>query len=234
MRALKQFKYLFLICILLGAMEGKAFAQGSDGIRVPVISAFGDVGYFTYKSKLADSNDTGLRYGYGFQIFGGDDKELGAAMKTTSMTASFALNENKITQKDQTFIFNYRKSFIYAGAAFGTTQLAFLKANVDTMDAYGNTIGGNLGFLYPFGKGSLVQLDVLALKPSSVKDTQQRTVNLGLKIEVDSSLTFALSKRYVDLILGFKYVQHTATVDGSGGTEKLTIPSVGLRFGANL
>lgn len=234
MRALKKAILIFIACTLAVILEAKAFAQGSGGMRIPVVSAFGDAGYFTYKSKLAESNDTGLRYGYGFQIFGGNDKEIGAAMKSTSMTATFALNDNKITQKDQTFIFNYRKSFVYGGIAFGTTQLAFLKSGVDTMDAYANTMGGNVGFLYPFGRGSLIQVDVLALKPSSVKDSQQRNASLGLKIEVDNSLSFALSKRYVDLILGFKYLQHTASVDGNGGAEKLTIPSVGLRFGANL
>lgn len=209
-------------------------APGGSGLRVPSIAAQGDVGYFTYKSKLAASNDTGLRYSYGFQIFGGDDRALGAAMRSSLLSATFALNENKISEKTQTFIFNYRLGYVYAGAAFGTTQMVFSKAGTDAMDAYGNTIGGNIGALFPFGRGSSVQTDLLVLKPTGIKDSQQRTVSLGLKLESDTFLTFALSRRYVDLMLGFKYIQHTATVGGEGGAEKLTIPAVGLRFGANL
>lgn len=208
-------------------------ASGSD-IRIPAVSAFGEVGYFTYKSKLAESNDTGLRYGYGFQIFGGDDRTLGAGMRASTMTASFALNDNKIADKNQSFIFNYRKGYVYAGAAFGTTSVSFTQNGTDAMDAFGNTLGGNIGALIPFGRGSLVQTDVLVLKPSSVKDSQQRTVSLGLRIEADTSLSFALSRKHIDLVLGFKYVKHSATVNGSGGTETQTIPSAGLRFGANL
>jgi|GEM_PF-723537 len=209
-------------------------APGGNGLRVPSIAAQGDVGYFTYKSKLAASNDTGLRYTYGFQIFGGDDRALGAAMRSSLLSATFALNENKISEKTQTFIFNYRLGYVYAGVAFGTTQMAFTKAGSDAMDAYGNTLGGNVGALVPFGRGNSVQTDLLILKPSGIKDSQQRTVSLGLKLESDTFLTFALSRRYVDLMLGFKYIQHTATVNGEGGAEKLTIPAVGLRLGANL
>ncbi len=209
-------------------------APGGSGLRVPSIAAQGDVGYFTYKSKLAESNDTGLRYSYGVQIFGGDDRALGAAMRSSLLSATFALNENKISEKTQTFIFNYRMGYIYAGVGFGTTQMTFTKAGTDAMDAYGNTLGGNIGALIPFGRGSSVQTDLLVLKPNAIKDSQQRTVSLGLKLESDTFLTFALSRRYVDLMLGFKYIQHTATVGGEGGAEKLTIPAVGLRFGANI
>lgn len=226
--------FAVVVMTMLGVSAPAFAAGGGDGIRIPALSAFAEVGYFTYKSKLAESNDTGLRYEYGFQMFGGDDRNLGAGMRSTTMTAAFALNENKIIEKNQSFIFNYRKNYVYAGAAFGTTQLAFTKAGTDALDAYGNTVGGNIGALVPFGRGNLIQSDVLVLKPTSVKDSQQRTASLGLRIEADTSLSFALSRKYIDLVLGFKYVTHSASVDGVGGTETQTIPSAGLRFGANL
>ncbi|MFZ9518871.1 MAG: hypothetical protein ACO3A4_00175 [Silvanigrellaceae bacterium] len=223
-----------LLCAA-GVCSLSATALASDGaLRIPALSAFAEVGYFTYKSKLAASNDTGLRYSYGFQIFGGDDRNLGAGMRANTMAASFALNSNKVTEKNQSFIFNYRKGFVYAGAAFGTTQVAFTENGTDAMDAFGNTMGGNLGAMIPFGRGNLVQSDVLILKPSSVKDSQQRNVSLGLRIESDTTLSFALSRKFIDLVLGFKYIKHTATVGSAGGTETQTIPSAGLRFGANL
>jgi hypothetical protein len=220
-----------LSIIALWPVAGEA---NNSGIRIPVVSAFGEVGYFTYKSKLAESNDTGLRYAYGFQIFGGDDRNLGAGMRSSQLSATFSLNSNKIVEKNQSFIFNYRQGYAYAGAAFGTTQLAFTEGGTDAMDAYGNTIGGNLGIMIPFGKGNVIQCDALVLKPTSVKDSKQRTVSLGLKTEVDTNLSFALSRKHIDLMLGFKYVKHSATVDGAGGAEMQTIPSAGLRFGANL
>lgn len=223
---------LLTICFATG-FYFSAQAAGGD-IRVPAVSAFAEVGYFTYKSKLAESNDTGMRYGYGFQIFGGDERNLGAAMRATTLSSTFALNSNKVTEKYQSFIFNYRMGYVYAGAAFGTTQVGFTKSGTDAMDAYGNTIGGNLGFLVPFGRSNLVQSDVLVLKPTGIKDSQQRTVNLGLRIEADTSLSFALSRKYIDLILGFKYVTHSASVDGAGGKESQTIPSAGFRFGTDL
>ena len=231
----KNFSLWVVLCTALMCWPKMASAaEGGGAIRVPAIAAYADVGYFTYKSKLASSNDTGLRYGYGFQIFGGSERALGAAMRSSLLNATFALNENKITDKTQTFIFNYRLGYVYAGVAFGTSQMTFSKAGVDAMDAYANTIGGNAGGLFPFGRGNTIQTDITVLKPSSVKDTQQRSVSLGLKIEADTFLTFALSRRFIDLMLGFKYTQHTASVGGEGGAEKLTIPSVGFRFGANL
>ncbi|MEN9810056.1 MAG: hypothetical protein RLZZ488_1623 [Pseudomonadota bacterium] len=226
-------KYLVLFCLSSGS-HFSALAADGGAIRVPAVSAFAEAGYFTYKSKLAESNDTGMRYGYGFQIFGGDDRNLGASMRSTMLAATFALNSNKVTEKNQSFIFNYRKGYVYGGAAFGTTQVGFTENGTDAMDAYGNTIGGNLGFLVPFGRGNLVQSDVLVLKPTSVKDSKQRTVSLGLRIEADTSLSFALSRKYVDLVLGFKYVTHSASVDGAGGKETQTIPSAGFRFGMDL
>lgn len=222
---------LFLAGSALWPAVGSA---DNSAIRIPAISAFGEVGYFTYKSELAESNDTGLRYSYGFQMFGGDDRNLGAGMRSSYLSATFKLNQNSILEKNQTFIFNYRQGYAYAGAAFGTTQLSFSENGTDAMDAYGNTVGGNLGFMIPFGRGSVIQCDALVLKPTSVKDSKQRTVSLGLRTEVDTTLSFALSRKYIDLILGFKYVKHSSTVDGAGGTEMQTVPSVGFRFGANL
>jgi hypothetical protein len=212
----------------------QAGAADSTGIRIPAVSAFAEVGYFTYKSKLAASNDTGLRYAYGFQFFGGNDRNLGAGMRSSYLSSSFSLNSNKILEKNQSFIFNYRHGYAYAGAAFGTIQLAFTENGTDAMDAYGNTIGGNLGIMIPFGRGNVIQCDALVIKPSSVKDSQQRTVSLGVKTEVDTNLAFALSRKHIDLILGFKYVKGSATVNGAGGAEMQTIPTAGLRFGANL
>lgn len=209
-------------------------AHAESDVRLPALSAFGEAGYFTYKSKLAVSNDTGLRYGYGFQIFGGDDKNLGAGMRSAILNAKFALNENEIAEKVQSFVFNYRMGYAYAGVAFGTTQLKFTEKGTDAMDAFGNTIGGNVGFLVPFGRGNVIQNDILVLKPSGVKDSQQRAVNLGLRIEADTSLSFSLSRKFVDLVLGFKYITHSATVGSAGGKETQTIPSAGLRVGANL
>lgn len=227
---------LSFICALLAlALPSRAaLAQGGAALRIPTVSAQGDVGYFTYKSKLASSNDTGLNYSYGFQIFGGNDRSIGAAMRSTLLNATFALNDKKISEKTQTFIFNYRLGYVYAGAAFGTTQIAFTESGTEAMDCYANTIGGNLGAILPFGRGNAVQLDVTGLKPMNVKDTQQRTVSLGLKLEADTLLSFALTRRAVDLLLGFKYSQQSATVGGSGGVETLTIPKIGLRIGANL
>ena len=69
---------LFLAGSALWPAVGSA---DNSAIRIPAISAFGEVGYFTYKSELAESNDTGLRYSYGFQMFGGDDRNLGAGMR---------------------------------------------------------------------------------------------------------------------------------------------------------
>jgi len=222
---------VLLACV---ALPAQALAQGGSALRIPSISVSGDVGYFTYKSKLASSNDTGINYTYGFQIFGGNDKTIGAAMRSTLLNATFALNDNKISEKTQTFIFNYRLGYVYAGAAFGTTQIAFTEKGTEAMDCYGNTIGGNVGGILPFGRGNSVQLDITGLKPMNVKDTQQRNVALGLKLDADMMLSFALTRRAVDLVLGFKYSQQSATVDSSGGVEKLTIPKVGLRIGANL
>jgi len=229
-------KFLRAILFSIATLAANESARAADGgdIHVPAVGAHADVGYFTYKSKLAASNDTGLRYGYGFQIYGGDSRTLGAGMRSSLQTATFALNQNKITEKEQTFVFNYRLGFVYVGAAFGTEQLTFSEAGTDAMDAYANTIGGNLGAMLPFGRGNSVQTDILVLKPTSVKDTQQRAVSLGLKIEADTNLSFALSRKYVDLILGFKYIRHTASVGGAGGAEAMTIPTVGLRVGANL
>jgi hypothetical protein len=241
--ASSRFKIFFTTCCLRETRAGVVvcaslswmnWAYGAGEIRVPSVSIAGEVGYFTYKSKLAASNDTGLRYGYGFQIYGGSDRNLGAGLRSNFMTATFALNQNQIAEKNQSFIFNYRKGYIYAGAAFGTTQVKFTENGSEAMDSYGNTIGGNVGTIIPFGRGNLIQSDVLVLKPTGVKDTQQRTVNLGLRIEADTQLSFALTRKFTDLIIGFKYIKHSATVGGAGGTETQTIPVVGFRLGANL
>lgn len=229
-----QSKYLYSLFFASLISPAQALAQAGTALRIPAVSAQGDVGYFTYKSKLASSNDTGINYTYGFQIFGGNDKSIGAAMRSSLLNATFALNGNKISEKTQTFIFNYRLGYVYAGAAFGTTQITFTENGTEALDCYGNTIGGNLGGILPFGRGNSVQVDITGLKPMNVKDTQQRNVSLGLKLDADMMLSFALTRRAVDLLLGFKYSQQSATVESTGGVEKLTVPKVGLRIGANL
>ena len=130
-------KFRTKVLLACAAFQLQALAQGGSALRIPSVSAMGDVGYFTYKSKLASSNDTGINYTYGFQIFGGNDKTIGASMRSTILNATFALNDNKISEKTQTFIFNYRVGFVYAGAAFGTTQMTFTETEPKPWTAMG-------------------------------------------------------------------------------------------------
>lgn len=218
-----------LIVLLCAARSGQATAQARAG-RHPTVMATGTVGYFTYKSKLATNNDTGLSYDYAAGIFAGDDRNIGALLRGASYAAPFALANAKITHGEQHFVFNYRTGFAYFGAAIGTQTIKFELGGTTRLDAHATTLGGNVGLLLDINRQSGFLFDALVSKPMKTQEAEERPVTLGLRIGTEACVSFNLLKKNMFVLFGVRYVSQDVKVNGQGGAETLTAPTFGVRL----
>ena len=224
----------FALAFVSIALESTAFAPtawAAEAVNQPTALLAASANYFTYKSKLAASNDTGISQNYTFGIYAGDDRQIGALLRGSMYTAKFALNSSSIAYNSQDFIFNYRMGWVYAGASVGTSTTKFVDATDTQMDAFSTTVGGNFGILVGISRQSTFHLDIQAASALKTKEAEQKTVKVGLRIDADTGVSFTVYKRNLDLLLGMRVSSQTLTANGTGGAELITAPSVGFQFG---
>ena len=219
-----------VVCCFTAAFAAPLEAQASDAGGQPTAMVSASANYFTYKSKLASSNDTGISENYGFGVFAGNEHEIGALLRGSMYTAKFALNKSSIAFSSQDFIFNYRFDWIYFGASAGTSSTKYVDASDTQMDAFSTTVGGNLGIIAPISKQSRFHLDVQAATALKTKEAQSRTVKIGMRIEADTGVSFAVYKHGVELLFGIRVVSQTLSANSQGGAEMITAPSLGVQF----
>jgi hypothetical protein len=212
----------------VAACSSPALAASSDAERA--LSVSGGAAFVTHKSKLVNSNDTGLAYTYGLRVLGGSANTILVDVRGSMGTTAFALNETSIATNDLVFLFGYNFGWGYVGAGAGTLQIAATLPD-SALETYSRTYAGCLGTSFSLSRGTGFFLDGRVTSPFETKETQQQTVSVGLGMAVEAGATFDITRRALDLQAGVRYATQAVTFGGVGGGETLTSPFVSLRWG---
>lgn len=217
------------MCSVLSVfVSARAMAAPRDGELA--LSFSGGAAFVTHKSKLAESNDTGLAYTYGLRVLGGSEKSLLVDVRGSMGSTSFALNNTKMSSKDLVFFFGYHLGWAYVGAGAGTLQLSATLPNL-TIETYSRTYAACLGSSFQLFRGTGFFFDARVVSPFETKETQQRDVTVGLGMAAEAGASFDLTRRALDLQAGVRYATQAVTAGGDGGSDVFTAPFVSLRWG---
>ncbi len=196
--------------------------------ELPTLSLGGRAYWATSKSGLVESNDTGLFYSYGINVYAGDHKNLSVHLENKTAQTTYALNSTSTSQEDLAFIFRYYFSFFYIGGFAGSTKLLATRADGSSADIFANKYGANTGLIMNVTRSVILEVDARGGIPLDVKEANNQTVTLGTKIEGQVTVIFDLTRKLLDLEAGFAYSSQEATFEGTGTGETTTAPFVGL------
>lgn len=229
----------------------KAFANDDLDKQTPTLWLSIDGGYSIYKSELVASNDTSTTIGYGFGVYGGQNRNLGLFVHREMSTFDFKLVQSGITMSWQDTVLRYRFGLFYAGLVLSQTDWL---VNVPPFDdsgviagdeqeffeIQGSGYGANFGFDLPLSKDSQFYIDTIyssaptvqlkargADVPSDVAAPE--AVLLGSRMTIDIGASLGLTRSLLDGMAGFKYRTYNISVDGTSYAEQHHTTYVGLR-----
>lgn len=214
--------------ILAAFFSAQAIAAADSGLY-PTFQIKADGGFATYKSKVVQSNDTSTLIEYGFGVFAGSDKSLGMFVRRDQNTTTFVLNSSSITTVWQDVIVKYRWGPVYVGGILANNEMQVNnQGDANYLNELGSGYGVNAGLLIPIARVAYFGIDISDVSISKAVDLNQKVVTMGSRLDIDINGSFAITKKILDFIVGYKYRTYSATVDGTAGAENLTATYLGL------
>lgn len=213
-----------LVLIVAGlATDGSALDWGR-----PTLGLYGGGGMTTYKSKLVDSNDTSFSYAYAVQLNAGEGQYFGAFYRseanTTSFTYASTTASSKIASTFDDYGFRLLLGPVHIQVILDTITLAVTKEDVEFLDALASGIGFGGGIFLPLNKMSKFFLGYNYYLPATFKDSIQGTteVKLASRSEMEVGGILKLTKRALELEIGYRQSAFNISVAGTGYDEEKT------------
>lgn len=214
-------------CLLL-ALSSSNTTYGK-GRSVPTMFISADGGVSTHKSKLVSSNDTATATRYGMGIYAGVDKVIGFGIRTDTQTTAFELNDSSVSATWQETFLRYRFGNFSTGAIISLVSLsAESTANSQDFDLTGSGYGGFLHYVQPFGRIGKLSLEIDSVNIDTIKESNQVSVTLGQRLDIDFGASFSLTKKdWLELLVGYRTRSLSVTTDASYKDE-ITTTYMGL------
>jgi hypothetical protein len=190
----------------------------------PALEANGTVGYFTYKSKYAVSNDTGIRYDYAAALYAGDSRNVGMVMRGNMQSAEFELVSKQLDSSALDFLVQLHLGPVYFGPMFGMANYKFTDTGTVTFDLNERHYGANIGFQSDIIRNGTLKLDVLITNQYDAKEVNDQKIELGMRMEGDLRVDMKISRSF-GAIVGGKYMMYTL----QSQAEAITMPYAGIK-----
>lgn len=188
-------------------------------------------GFSTAKSQLILNNDTSTSATYTIGGNAGLEHEYGFYVKNDTNATGFELNQSTTAMAWQDTGVRYRMGFFYLGLVFSLLEMQANREGADLLDAGGSGMGGNVGFIIPLGRPSVLYLDVVSVTMAKSRNTLTQEVTFGARQDVDIGACINITRRLLDFLVGFRQRTLAVTADTSG-TETLYTTYIGLRMAA--
>jgi hypothetical protein len=196
----------------------------AEAVDKPALEAYGTVGYFTYKSKYALSNDTGIRYDYAAALYAGDSRNVGMVMRGNMQSAEFELVSKQLDSSALDFLVQLHLGPLYIGPMFGMANYKFTESGATTFDLNERHYGGNVGIQAEVVRNGVLRLDVLITNQYDAKEVNDQVIDLGMRIEGDLRADLKISRSF-GAVVGGKYMMYTLQSQAEG----ITMPYAGLK-----
>lgn len=216
-----------LLIVLL--LPSNAWAK--KGERSTVYGDF-DFGFTTHKSQLLVSNETTQAIRYTVGLFAGDDKSISVALSSETVSTVFLLNNASMDLAFTDTYVRYHLWFLYVGAIIESATMTAVDTSGTTLfDLSSSGFGGNFGANIAFGRGAMFNFNVDFITTSQVIDIQESDVLVDPRFVIDLGLSFDVTRKMIDLIVGYRMNSYGITTDANYA-EDLTTTYFGL--GADL
>jgi len=219
-----------------------AFAQtrsqvyGSD-LEKQAMTVFveADMAQTTYDSKTAESKESQQTPTYKLGGWVGENRNVGLIASTTESSVPFVLNNSSMRTAMKDIKMRARFGWISPTVAATLTEVKVVKAESTVVDLYGTGYGAGAEVQFPLHDRVVVAAEGMAFTtPSSFARNAEPIApetSLGDRVEADVSASVDLTRRTLDLVVGYKVRNYSIIIDDETKKEKAQGAYVGLRLG---
>lgn len=232
------FLYNLLFGFITFTFASSALLAREDGaIERASATAFAavDYGMTTHKSEFVDSNDTGNTLGYSLGFHAGSERSVGILIKSDTSSLKFELNGSEMKSSNQDVVIRYRLGNVFFGAVITSAALEAVRAEETTdseIDAVGTGFGAHFATVWGIGRTGSWFLDGGYNSYSQTREANQIDMTFNSRMDVDSGVTFYLTREVIDLTFGYRYRMAGYSAGDSAFTDTITSTYLGLRFNA--
>lgn len=212
--------------LFVGSANADEMADRADTAYV-----FADYGLGTYKSLLVESNDTMGITTYGFGANAGQDRNLGFQYRQEKASVSFAVNKSTLASTWTSMIFKYRVWMMELGVVLGGVKMKAEREGAEILDIVGDGYGGYFGMLIPMSRDNLAFVNVMSVSTADPVDKKEREIALGSRLDIEVGGRFALSRKYLNLDVGYRRRANAVTESGVSYNELQTATFLGFSLG---
>jgi hypothetical protein len=222
---------LFLFPIMLPSAS--AFAAPPDSSAYQTAYLYADYGLATYKSELLKANDTNgvVQYGLGFNA--GENDRVGMQLRSDTTTVTFAIPSSSLQTAWQDYIISARLSYFNLGFMLSSLKMTANDAGTDLFDLRGNGYGFYLNGVIPFDRRSFAYLTIMSTSISDIVEKDEKPVTVGPRLDVDLGSSFAVTRKVLDFVVGYRRRTYSVTAESASGNELMTATYFGFRLGTN-
>jgi hypothetical protein len=190
-----------------------------------------DAGMSTYESQAAGSKETRPSSVVTMGGWAGEARSVGASVTASDAAVPFSLNDSKMRTSFRDIRLMARMGWIIPSIGASLSEIDVDKGGEHTLGLYGTGVNAGLAIAVPVARFMVVQADGMVVQSNKIYDKLGQNTKLGQRVDGDISMSYDLTERMLDLLVGYRIRQYAIDTGEVTYKEKSQGAYAGLRLG---
>jgi hypothetical protein len=199
--------------------------------QAQTVYARADVGMTTFESDAAGSKETQTSNAYTVGGWAGESRVVGVSFSSSDNTVPFSLNNSSLHAGFRDVRMVARFGWIMPSVGVSLNEVDVKRDGVETVGVYGTGLNAGLAVAVPLHARLVVQAEGFTSQNTKLYDKLNNGTKLGDRNEADAHLSFDVTERFIDLLVGYKLRQYEIQTSTENLTESSQGAYAGLRLG---
>jgi len=224
--------------LALGTLSAEAYGQTRSQVygspldqQAQTVYVRGDAGMSTYESDAAGSKETKESTVMTLGGWAGEARTVGASITSSQSDVSYALNDSRTRTAFNDVRVAARIWWLTPSVGVSLSEVEVERDGAKTVNLYGTGLNAGMGIQIPAYRTIVLYGDAMVSKANRVFDKISDTTKLGDRMEGDAGVSFDVTDRMVDLLVGYRIRQYDIETPSVKHQEKAQGAYAGLRVG---
>lgn len=230
--------YGSIVALMAIALASPALAQTRSQVwggpliqQAQTVSVEADLGMTTYESEAAGSKETKESSNITMAGWAGENRIIGASITSSEANVPFTLNDSKMKTSFRDVRLMARIFWLIPYVNVSLSEIDVTKADAAIVGLYGTGMGAGLALAIPLHDRLVLQAEGGQTQSSKVYDKLGADAKLGARNDADAHLSFDITDRIVDLVVGYRLRSYEIETADATYKEQSQGAYVGIRLG---
>lgn len=219
-------------------LAGSAVAQTRSQVwggpltqQAQTVYVTADAGLTTYESEAAGSKETKESSTLTVGAWAGEGRLIGAEIKSSEAEVPFSLNKSSMKTSFRDVRMMARLAYLIPYVNVSLTEIDVNGTDDQKIGIYGTGMGAGMAVAFPLHDMLVVQAEGGTTTSTKVYDKLGQEAKMGRRDEADAHLSFDVTDRIVDLLVGYRVRRYELEAVGTKFKEESQGAYAGLRVG---